>query len=129
MTNGYSRFLRWTLTSWQFGRVQFSRRWLVVAIMLAAAGGSWQLLKAAKSELSPMEDRGVILIVINGPDGATLEYTAKYVNMLEKIGRKYSEFDKFFAVVGNPQWHKAQCFWAHCLGASAKNPRSTWRVK
>jgi multidrug efflux pump len=94
--------LHWTLTSWQFGRVQFSRRWLVVAIMLAAAGGSWQLLKAAKSELSPMEDRGVILIVINGPDGATLEYTAKYVNMLEKIGRKYSEFDKFFAVVGNP---------------------------
>jgi len=31
-----------------------------------------------------------------------LEYTAKYVNMLEKIGRKYNEFDKFFAVVGNP---------------------------
>jgi multidrug efflux pump len=102
ITHGYSTLLHWTLTSWQFGRVQFSRRWLVVAIMLAAAGGSWQLLKAAKSELSPMEDRGVILIVINGPDGATLEYTSKYVNMLEKIGRKYSEFDKFFAVVGNP---------------------------
>jgi multidrug efflux pump len=82
--------------------VQFSRRWLVVLIMLAAAGGTWQLLVSAKSELSPMEDRGVILIIINGPDGATLEYTAKYVNMLEKIGRKYSEFDKFFAVVGNP---------------------------
>jgi len=102
ITHGYSSLLNWTLTSWQFGRVAFSRRWLVVAIMLAAAGGSWQLLKAAKSELSPMEDRGVILIVINGPDGATLEYTAKYVNMLERIGRKYSEFDKFFAVVGNP---------------------------
>ena len=102
MTHGYGRMLHWTLTTWQFGRVQFSRRWLVVAIMLAAAAGSWQLLKAAKSELSPMEDRGVILIVINGPDGATLEYTSKYVNMLEQIGRKYSEFDKFFAVVGNP---------------------------
>ena len=102
ITHGYSSLLHWTLSSWQLGRVAFSRRWLVVAIMLAAAGGSWQLLKAAKSELSPMEDRGVILIVINGPDGATLEYTAKYVNMLERIGRKYSEFDKFFAVVGNP---------------------------
>ena len=49
-----------------------------------------------------MEDRGVILIIINGPDGATLDYTSRYVNMLEKIGRKYAEFDKFFAVVGNP---------------------------
>ena len=102
VTEGYSRLLNWTLTSWQLGRVQLSRRWLVVLIMLAAAGGTWQLLKTAKSELSPMEDRGVILIIINGPDGATLEYTSKYVNMLEKIGRKYSEFDKFFAVVGNP---------------------------
>ena len=102
LTRGYGHLLHWTLSSWRFGSLQFSRRWLVVAIMLAAAGGSWQLLKAAKSELSPMEDRGVILIVINGPDGATLEYTAKYVNMLEKIGRKYNEFDKFFAVVGNP---------------------------
>jgi multidrug efflux pump len=102
LTRGYGHLLHWTLTSWRIGSLQLSRRWLVVAIMLAAAGGSWQLLKAAKSELSPMEDRGVILIVINGPDGATLEYTAKYVNMLEKIGRKYNEFDKFFAVVGNP---------------------------
>ena len=102
MTHGYGRLLNWTLTAWRFGGFQFSRRWLVVAVMMAAAGGSWQLLKAAKSELSPMEDRGVILIVINGPDGSTLEYTAKYVNMLEKIGRKYNEFDKFFAVVGNP---------------------------
>ncbi len=102
ITGGYSRLLNWTLTSWQLGRVQFSRRWLVVLIMLAAAGGTWQLLQTAKSELSPMEDRGVILIIINGPDGSTLEYTSKYVNMLEKIGRKYSEFDKFFAVVGNP---------------------------
>jgi len=102
LTNGYGRFLHWTLTSWEWGWLSFSRRWLVVAIMLFAAFGSWQLLKAAKSELSPMEDRGVILIVINGPDGSTLEYTSKYVNMLEKIGRKYNEFDKFFAVVGNP---------------------------
>jgi multidrug efflux pump len=70
--------------------------------MFLAAYGSYQLFINAKSELAPMEDRGVILVIINGPDGATLDYTSKYVNMLEKIGRKYSEFDKFFAVVGNP---------------------------
>ena len=102
LTSGYGRLLRWTLTAWRFGGVQFSRRWLVVGVMLLAAYGSYQLFINAKSELSPMEDRGVILVIINGPDGATLDYTSKYVNMLEKIGRKYSEFDKFFAVVGNP---------------------------
>jgi multidrug efflux pump len=102
LTAGYGRLLRWTLTAWRFGGVQFSRRWLVVGVMLLAAYGSYQLFINAKSELAPMEDRGVILVIINGPDGATLDYTSKYVNMLEKIGRKYSEFNKFFAVVGNP---------------------------
>ena len=59
-----------------------------------------------------MEDRGVILVVINGPDGSTLEYTSKYVNMLEKLGRRYSEFDKFFAVVGNPTVAQGAVFMA-----------------
>ena len=102
ITAGYGRFLRWTLTAWRFGSVTLSRRWLVVGVMALAAYGSYHLFINAKSELAPMEDRGVILVIINGPDGATLDYTQKYVNMLEKIGRKYSEFDKFFAVVGNP---------------------------
>ena len=102
LTAGYGRLLRWTLTAWRFGSLQLSRRWLVVGVMVLAAYGSYQLFINAKSELAPMEDRGVVLVIINGPDGATLDYTSKYVNMLEKIGRKYSEFDKFFAVVGNP---------------------------
>jgi multidrug efflux pump len=102
LTAGYGRLLRWTLTAWRVGGVQLSRRWLVVGVMLLAAWGSYQLFINAKSELSPMEDRGVILVIINGPDGATLDYTSKYVNMLEKIGRKYKEFNQFFAVVGNP---------------------------
>ena len=102
LTQGYGHLLRWTLTGWRWGGFELSRRWLVVGVMVLAAYGSYHLFINAKSELAPMEDRGVILVIINGPDGATLDYTQKYVNMLEKIGRKYSEFDKFFAVVGNP---------------------------
>ena len=112
LTQGYSRVLRWTLTASRVGGIQLSRRWLVVAVMLVAAWGSYVLFIAAKTELSPMEDRGVILVVINGPDGSTLEYTSKYVNMLEKLGRRYSEFDKFFAVVGNPTVAQGAVFMA-----------------
>ena len=102
LTRGYGHLLRWTLTGWRLGGFELSRRWLVVGVMVLASYGSYHLFINAKSELAPMEDRGVILVIINGPDGATLDYTQKYVNMLEKIGRKYSEFNKFFAVVGNP---------------------------
>ncbi|NCV63041.1 MAG: efflux RND transporter permease subunit, partial [Betaproteobacteria bacterium] len=123
MTRVYGAVLFWTLTAFRVGPLKISRRWFVVAIMLLAAWGSYQLFKTAKTELSPMEDRGVILIIINGPDGATLDYTSKYVNMLEKIGRKYAEFDKFFAVVGNPTVAQGAVF----LGAKpwAERPKST----
>jgi multidrug efflux pump len=119
----YGTMLHWTLSASRIGGIQISRRWMVVAVMLLAAWGSVQLFKTAKTELSPMEDRGVILIIINGPDGATLDYTSKYVNMLEKIGRKYNEFDKFFAVVGNPTVAQGAVF----LGAKpwAERPKST----
>jgi multidrug efflux pump len=123
MTRAYGGLLYWTLTAFRLGPINISRRWLVAAVMILAAWGSYQLFMTAKTELSPMEDRGVILIIINGPDGATLDYTSKYVNMLEKIGRKYNEFDKFFAVVGNPTVAQGAVF----LGAKpwAERPKST----
>jgi multidrug efflux pump len=123
MTRAYGGLLYWTLTAFRLGPIEISRRWMVVAVMVLAAWGSYQLFMTAKTELSPMEDRGVILIIINGPDGATLDYTSKYVNMLEKIGRKYNEFDKFFAVVGNPTVAQGAVF----LGAKpwSERPKST----
>ncbi len=77
-------------------------RWLVVGVMLASAGASWWLLSSTRSELAPMEDRGVVLANINGPDGATLAYTRRYVDAIEKMAREQPEFDRIFAVVGNP---------------------------
>lgn len=92
ITNGYTRALAGAL------RV----RWLVVGVMLASALGSWWLLKSTKQELAPLEDRGVILVNINGPDGATLNYTRRYAEAVERIGQTYPEFDRIFANIGNP---------------------------
>ena len=92
LTNGYSRVLAASLKV----------RWLVVAVMVGSAVGSWALLKSTKQELAPIEDRGVILTVINGPDGATLDYTRRYAEAIERIGQNYPEFDRIFANIGNP---------------------------
>lgn len=77
-------------------------RWLVVGVMLASAAGSWWLLQTTKQELAPIEDRGVILVNLNGPDGATLAYTRRYAEAVERIGADYPEFDRIFANIGNP---------------------------
>jgi multidrug efflux pump len=111
LSSGYGRLLQWTLSSGQvFGR-QLSRRWLVVGIMVLAGVGTWSLLKSTKSELAPIEDRGVILTVINGPDGATMDYTRRYTAALEKMAEKYTEFDRIFTVVGNPTVAQGNVFY------------------
>lgn len=89
---GYNRTLSLSLTV----------RWLVVGVMLASAAGSWWLLKSTRSELAPMEDRGVVLANINGPDGATLAYTRRYAEAIEKMAMAQPEFDRIFTIVGNP---------------------------
>ena len=92
ITARYESALRWVL----------GRRWVVLAVMVLAGGGSWWLFSTTKSELAPLEDRGVILANVNAPDGATLAYTQRYMQEIERIGMTYPEFDRVFVVTGNP---------------------------
>ena len=92
LSRGYTSALVWSL----------GHRWLVVAVMLGSGALAGWLLYTVKSELAPLEDRGVILTVINGPDGATLDYTNRYAQAVEQIGQSYKEFDRVFVVNGNP---------------------------
>ena len=100
ITNGYA----WVLAA------SLKARWLVLLVMVGSAVGTWALLKDIKQELAPLEDRGVILTVINGPDGATMDYTRKYTEAIEKIGQGYTEFDRVFSIVGNPTVAQANVF-------------------
>ena len=107
MSDAYGRLLRWVVTArWGGGGglrgALFQARWLVVGVMLASAAGLALVYPKMKQELSPLEDRGTILVNVTAPDGATLDYTNRYALELEKIGRDYPEFDRIFANIGNP---------------------------
>jgi multidrug efflux pump len=45
------------------------------------------VLPGMKRELAPLEDRGQVLAVVNRPDGATLDYTNRYVGAIERMGK------------------------------------------
>jgi multidrug efflux pump len=92
ITTGYSVALRWVL----------AHRWVVLVVMVLSGAGSWALFAGMKSELAPLEDRGVIMTTVNAPDGSTLDYTARYLRSIERIGMDYKEFDRVFVVAGNP---------------------------
>jgi len=80
----------------------FQARWIVLGVMLLSAVAILLVFPTMKQELSPMEDRGVILASVNAPDGSTLDYTNRYAQALEKMGEPFKEFDRIFANIGNP---------------------------
>ena len=92
MTRGYVYLLVLTLKV----------RWLVVVVAIGSGVVSWVTLGQIKRELSPIEDRGVVLAQVNAPDGATLDYTNRYAKAIEKVGEGYPEFDRIFSTMGNP---------------------------
>ena len=93
MTNGYRTALSWVL----------HQRWVVLIVMAVSAGASWWLFTNTKAELAPMEDRGVIIMPVRAPDGATLEFTARYLDAIDAIGASYPEFDRRFMFMGGGQ--------------------------
>ncbi|WP_374328112.1 efflux RND transporter permease subunit [Azonexus sp.] len=78
------------------------QRWIVFLGFVVVAVACGVLLKALKSELAPVEDRGVILGVFNGPDGATLDYTERYARQIENIYSQTQDIERYFVVSGNP---------------------------
>ncbi|NDP63723.1 efflux RND transporter permease subunit [Polaromonas sp.] len=112
ISDRYGALLRWIVTARfvpQAGssgqRVKgwvLQARWLVLAVMLVSGAAILLIFPTMKQELSPMEDRGVILASVNAPDGSTLDFTNRYAQELEKMGQPFKEFDRIFANVGNP---------------------------
>jgi multidrug efflux pump len=112
LSAAYERSIRWVLTSrWRPAQPRangglraavLQARWLVVGVMLLSALGLVLVWPTMKQELSPLEDRGVVLANITAPDGSTLEYTDRYARELERMARPYKEFDRIFASLGNP---------------------------
>ena len=89
MNNGYSAILRATLR----------HRWVVLVVLLAVVVALVFIYKQLKSELSPVEDRGLFLAFVVAPEGSTMSYTDGYMHVVEGITAKIPEITTMFAVV------------------------------
>jgi len=87
--------------SWLLGKT-LRNKMLVITIGLVVASGSVILLKVIRSELAPTEDRGTIIGIAIAPEGATIGYTAGWMENMENIYRNVPEVEKYFVVAGFP---------------------------
>jgi multidrug efflux pump len=92
LTRGYRRMLG--------GALQL--RWAVLTAFVLVAALAGLLLGALKSELAPVEDRGFIVGVFTGPEGATIDYMDRYAGELEKIYSQTPDVERYFVVSGSP---------------------------
>jgi len=101
LTRGYSSVLGLTLR----------HRWAVLIAYALIAWAAYGLWTGLKKELAPVEDRGTIVTIINGPDGASIGYTERYGRQLEAIARDIPEINRAFVVAGSPTVAQGIGFW------------------
>ncbi len=75
LTNGYRRLLTATLRA----------RWVIVLIWLVILGAGAMFFTMLKSELAPLEDRGVVLGLVTAPQGSTPQYTSDQLKPIEEM--------------------------------------------
>jgi multidrug efflux pump len=60
------------------------RRPLVIALaFMATMGGTYFLFTAIPGEYTPNEDRGMFMVMISGPEGASYEYMTPFIEQIE----------------------------------------------
>ncbi len=91
LTRGYRRALAGALRL----------RPAVVLVALLVAGSTYFLFTGLKSELAPIEDRGVLFTQGHAPEGSTIDFTTRYVEPFERLIAGIPEVAHSFVIVGS----------------------------
>jgi HAE1 family hydrophobic/amphiphilic exporter-1 len=87
---GYQRFLRFVL------RFEFA----AVILFFCGLGLTYWVYQHVPKGFIPAEDGGYLIIAVQGPEGASLEYTTTVCAQVEAILAKVPEMDSAFTVAG-----------------------------
>jgi multidrug efflux pump len=89
MNHGYRNAVAFTLR----------KPYIPVAAFALVIAGTVLVYQKLRQELSPLEDRGFFLTLVNAPEGASMEYTDGYVRAVERMYSEVPEIRAMFAVV------------------------------
>ncbi|MCX5590990.1 efflux RND transporter permease subunit [Alcaligenes endophyticus] len=103
ISQAIERFLQAITTAYRRALIK-ALRWRTGVLLLgvAVALGGGFLFTVIKSELAPIEDRGVIFGIVSAPEGATLDYTLKSVEQVEREYSKLPEAEGYQSIIGFP---------------------------
>jgi multidrug efflux pump len=101
--NAIESFFNWQTEAYRrWLAASLERRHIGIIIWVIFAGVSVPLFMTIKSELAPIEDRGVIFGPFRAPEGSTISYTSQYSRQMEQVYASVPEASRFFVNSGNP---------------------------
>ena len=86
------------------------RQNIIISILVAVIILGLLSFYMIKKELSPTEDRGLILVVFSAPEGSSIAYTNTNSILIEDQLVKIVEADKYFVIAGSPTINKGAAF-------------------
>jgi len=90
INNAYDRILR----------IALRRRLVMIAVAIATVAASAVLFNLLPSELVPIEDRGIGFGIVIAPEGATMDYTDRYMREVESRVLPLPERRGLFSAIG-----------------------------
>lgn len=100
-SRSFDKFFDWLERTYgKIVRGALKRRGLVMATAVLLIALSAIIFKFLPSELVPTEDRGTGFGIVIAPEGATLEYTDRYMRQVEEIMLSRPETDGVFTATG-----------------------------
>lgn len=73
---------------------------VAIAAFLLVAGATWYLFQVVPSSFVPNEDQGYFITIVQGPEGASLNYTTEVLKKAEKVFDGVPEIASTFGVGG-----------------------------
>ncbi|MBC8050890.1 MAG: efflux RND transporter permease subunit [Chitinophagales bacterium] len=64
---------------------------LVILAVAGVVGLTFLMVRLLPQEFTPPEDRGALLVTVKGPEGASFEYTRRYMREIEKDLQVYTQ--------------------------------------
>lgn len=89
LSERYCQALRWSL----------AHRNIVLVSALGTLLLSLGIMAAMGKEFSPPEDRGMFMAMVVGPEGATLDYTDRYLRGLERMVDETEGVESYFSAI------------------------------
>ena len=82
--------------------VQHILEWRVVAVIafLATLGLTYWLYSRVPTAFIPEDDQGYVMVIVQAPQGASLEYTSDVCTQIEKAVLKLPDVEGTFSVIG-----------------------------